>query len=298
MVRVEPFLARNRTEMSMSSITETIRPRKHHLRWLAVLLTGMALFGAVFAVLIDTGDPLYLPCLLLLGAGVVPVTLATLVSEIEPSHTLSLERLLVGAVLGGVVGAVLAGLLEYETAHALGSLPPALIGLTEESAKLVIPLLLFGWRRPGARAVDGLVLGVAVGSGFAAVETMGYAFVTLLRTGGHLEPVAQLLVLRAVGSLGGHAAWTGLACAALFGARSARNRVLGHARFLCVFLGMVALHADWDFRANGSGYLTVGGVSFVLLMTVAWWLHARPTGRTRQRADVGMDRDVTPLVAR
>jgi RsiW-degrading membrane proteinase PrsW (M82 family) len=282
----------------MSSSTEPVSTRKLHLRWLAVLLTGLALFGAVLAVLIGTGDPLYLPCLLLLGAGVVPVTFATLVSEIEPSHTLSLERLLVGAVLGGVVGAVLAGLLEFETAHALGSLPTTLVGLIEESAKLVIPMLLFGWRRPVARAVDGLVLGVAVGSGFAAVETMGYAFVTLLRAGGHLEPVAQLLVLRAVGSLGGHAAWTGLACAALFGARSARNRMLGRARFLCVFVGMVALHADWDRSANGSGYLTVGGISFILLMAVAWWLHAHPPGRSRRRADVGMDRGVTVLAAR
>lgn len=278
-----------------------VRPplrRRLHLRWLAVLLTGLALFGAVLAVLIDTGDPVYVPCLLLLGAGVVPITLATLVTEIEPSHSLSLGRLLVGAVLGGVIGAVLAGQLEFETAHTLGSLPPTVIGLIEESAKLVIPLLLFGWRQPRPRAVDGLVLGVAVGSGFAALETMGYAFVTLLGVRGHLEPVAQLLMLRAVGSLGGHAAWTGLGCAALFAVRSARNRTLGRARFLCVFVGMVALHADWDRSSNGSGYLAVGGISFVLLMGVAWWLHARPRRPSEQRADVGTDQGIAALVAR
>ncbi len=273
--------------------------RRLHLRWLGVLLTGLALSCAVLAVLLDTGDPVYIPCLLLLGAAVVPVTLATLVTEIEPSHTLSLGLLLVGAVLGGVVGAVLAGQLEFDAAHALGTMPPVLIGLIEESAKLVIPVLLLGWRwlswrplglrRPRPRAVDGLVLGVAVGSGFAALETMGYAFVTLLGVRGHLEPVAQLLMLRAVGSLGGHAAWTGLACAALFGVRGARNRTLGRARFLCVFVLVIALHAAWDGSSAGNGYLAVGGVSFILLMAAAWWLHAHPRSRTGQRHDTDVD---------
>jgi protease PrsW len=249
------------------------RPRNLRLRWLGVLITGLALFGAVLAVLLATGDPVYIPCLLLLGAGVVPVTLSTLITEIEPAHQLSLPRILTGAVLGGVVGAVLAGPLEFETTHALGSLPSPMIGLIEEAAKLVIPVLLFGWRRPLLRAVDGLVLGVAVGSGFAALETMGYAFVTLLETHGQLEPVAQLLLFRAGGSLGGHAAWTGLACAAWFGIRGASRRWLGLVRFLAVFAGVVALHAAWDSSATGHGYLRVGVVSFALLMAVAIWLH-------------------------
>jgi len=272
------------SENTMSIMTERLHttPRRPlHLRWLRVLLTGLVLFGAVLAVLLDTGNPVYVPCLLLLGAAVVPVTFSTLVTEIEPEHRLSLARILTGAVLGGVVGAVLAGQLEFETAHALGALPPVLIGLIEEAAKLVIPVLLFGWRRPRPRAVDGVVLGVAVGSGFAALETMGYAFVTLLNAGGHVEPVAQLLMLRAAGSLGGHAAWTGLACAALFAVRGARRRWWGWARFVAVFAGMVALHAQWDSSRGGHGYLTVGAISFILLMAVACWLHFFPRRNDR-----------------
>jgi protease PrsW len=261
--------------------------RSLHLGWLGVLVTGLVLFGAVLAVLLATGDPIYVPCLLLLGAGVVPVTLSTLVTEIEPAQQLSLPRILTGAVLGGVVGAVLAGQLEFETAHAFGSVSPATIGLIEEAAKLVIPVLLLGWRRPRPRAVDGLVLGVAVGSGFAALETMGYAFVTLLEARGQLEPVTQLLLVRAAGSLGGHAAWTGLACAALFGVRGARHRWLGRLRFLLVFIGVVVLHTAWDSSATGEGYLEVAVVSFALLMAVAWWLHFRARRRVQQPTAAG-----------
>jgi len=260
----------------MSAVTERLHRtpvRTLHLRWLAFLLTGTALFGAVLAVLLATGDPVYVPCLLLLGAAVVPVAFSILVIEIEPARRLSLSHIVSGAVLGGVVGAVLAGQLEFETAHTLGSLPPVMIGLIEEAAKLVIPVLLFGWLRPRLRAVDGLVLGVAVGSGFAALETMGYAFVTLLGADGHVEPVAQLLLVRAVGSLGGHAAWTGAACAAVFAVRGARSRWLGWVRFLGVFAGVVVLHAEWD-GTSGRGYLIVGGISFILLMAIAWELRS------------------------
>jgi RsiW-degrading membrane proteinase PrsW (M82 family) len=272
--------------MSTARARLQVGPRRTiHLRWLGILLTGLGLFGAVLTVLLVTGDPIYIPCLLLLGAAVVPTTLSSLIAELEPAQRLSLSRILTGAVLGGVVGAVLAGQLEFETAHTLGSVPPVMIGLIEETAKLVIPVLLFARRRPRPRAADGLVLGVAVGSGFAALETMGYAFVTLLSTGGHVEPVVHILLVRAAGSLGGHAAWTGLACAAMFAIHGARRRWLARLRFLGVFAGVVGLHAAWDRSTGDHSYLAVGAGSFLLLMAVARWLH------THQR-DVKQDEPI------
>jgi RsiW-degrading membrane proteinase PrsW (M82 family) len=274
-----------------TSIQEPARlhRRSRRLSWLWVLLTGIALFGVVLAVLLSTGNPIYIPCLLLLGAAVVPATMTTLIYGIEGWARISLARLLTGAVLGAVIGGVLAGLLEFETARALGgSLPTPMIGLIEETAKLAIPaLLLIRWR-PRPRAVEGLVLGVAVGSGFAAMETMGYGFVQLINSQGNLEPVAQLLALRGVTSLGGHAAWTGLACAALFAIAGSRRRWLGWLRFAAVFAGVVALHAIWDSSATGTGYLEVGAVSFVLLLAAAVGLHLRARAAARRAAQVSV----------
>jgi protease PrsW len=249
------------------------RTRSWPLRGIAVLVAGVALFGAVLTVLLDTGDPIYLPCLLLLGAAIMPAALTTSVTEINRSPGLSFARVVTAAVLGGVVGGVLAGQLEYDTARALGSLPYLMIGAIEESAKLAVPVLLLTRRRPSPRAVDGLVLGVAVGSGFAAMETMGYAFVALLHSGGHIQPVDSLLVLRAVGSLGGHAAWTGLACAAWYAIRGSRRRWIGWLRFLGTFVSVVCLHAEWDATAVGHGYLVVAAAGFFLLTATAWRLH-------------------------
>ncbi|MFD1507080.1 PrsW family intramembrane metalloprotease [Georgenia yuyongxinii] len=256
-----------------TSTTPASWPR---LGWLAVLVTGLVLFGAVGAVTLDTGDPIFLPCLLLLGAAIVPVTLTTFVTAVAHTH-LSLPNILTAAVLGGVLGGILAGTLEFDAARTLGWLPFAIVALIEECAKLAVPavfLAWLAWRHTRPRAVDGLVLGVAVGSAFAAVETMGYAFTVLLRTGGNLQPVDHLLALRGLGSLGGHAAWTGLACAALFAVPDARRRGLASLRFLAVLVAAICLHAGWDSAAAiGHGDLAIGLLSFTALMALTWWLH-------------------------
>lgn len=239
-------------------------------RWTGVLLTGVALYVAVLAALVATRDPVYVPSLLLIGAALVPVTFTTFVGDIGMRTTLPFSRVAAAAVLGGVVGTVLAGPLEFETARTFGSLPTAFIGLIEESAKLAVPALIIA-RRPG-RTIDGLVLGVAVGSGFAALETMGYAFVTLLGTHGDLLSVTHILLTRALAEPGGHAAWTGLATAALVAVRNSRTA----ASRCCaspVFAGVVTMHALWDASAGGNAYLVIGGVSLAALLLVTWILN-------------------------
>jgi RsiW-degrading membrane proteinase PrsW (M82 family) len=241
------------------------------LRWITVLVAGAGLYAAVLFTLRHTHDVLFVPSLLLVGAAVVPVTFTTFVSGLPHQRRLRFAQVACVAALGGVIGTVLAGSLEFEATRALGALPNLLVGLIEESAKLAVPALILIWRK--LRPLDGLVLGVAVGSGFAALETMGYSFVALVGTGGQLGPVTRLLLLRSVAAPGGHAAWTGLACAALFAIRTSDRGWFGWLRFLSVFAGVIVLHATWDSLAAGNGYLVVGGASFALLMAVTWVLH-------------------------
>jgi RsiW-degrading membrane proteinase PrsW (M82 family) len=250
-----------------------------HMRWITMLVTGSVLYAAVLTALLNTQDILYVPSLLLIGAAVVPVTFTTFVGGLPRRSELSFAQIATSAALGGVIGTVVAGSLEFETIRTLGSMPTLLIGLIEESAKLAVPVVVvLAWRRP--RPLDGLVLGVAVGSGFAALETMGYAFGELVRSGGHIGSVTQLLLMRSVLAPGGHAAWTGLACAALFAIGSSRRRWFGWARFFVVFIGVVVLHATWDSMATDNGYFVVGGASFILLMAVTWYLHRHEVARS------------------
>lgn len=269
------------------------------LRWITVLLVGSALYGAVLAALLGTQDILYVPSLLVIGAAVAPATFTTFIGGLLGRGRLSVVQIAIAAALGGVIGTVVAGTLEYETIRTLGSLPTLAIGFIEESAKLAVPAVILGWRRP--LPTDGLLLGVAVASGFAALETMGYAFAALLHSGGRLEPVTQLLTLRSVAEPGGHAAWTGLACAALFAIRGARSRWLGWLRFCLVFAGAVVLHALWDSSTADVGYLAVGGGSFALLMAATWLLHRNQTTQKKRVSSATRDHqagwDWTPATA-
>jgi RsiW-degrading membrane proteinase PrsW (M82 family) len=142
-------------------------------------------------------------------------------------------------------------------------MPTFVVGLIEESAKLLVPLallLLTGYRS----AADGLVIGVTVGMGFAVLETMGYGFVTLLLSKGNIGAVEQLLFLRGVLAPAAHLAWTGLSCAALHRAWSS-----GRPRAVLAFVGMfvlvVVLHGLWDAMSSPLAYLVLGLVSLGLL---------------------------------
>jgi protease PrsW len=263
------------------------RPRRWPLRWAAVLVTGCGLIALVLAVLVNTRNPIFVPTLILLGSAVLPATVTTMVTELGPRPELSVSRLAVAAVLGGVAGGVLAGWLEFDTARALGSLPFLMIGLLEESAKLAVAVLLFVWARPRPRAADGLVIGVAVGSGFAAMETMGYAFAALIQSHGDLLPVDQTLLARALIGLGGHAVWTGLACAAWFAMHGARRPLLAALRFCAVFAAVVCLHALWDASASagGIGYRLVGVAGVTLLAATIAGLHYRERVAGRHALD-------------
>src|SRR5687768_11098772 len=77
-----------------------------------------------------------------------------------PSWDVCMRALAVCFLWGGVLGTVVAGALEYEVARALGFLPKLLIGLIEESAKLIVPLMFYFMGRYRSEAA-GIVLGVA-----------------------------------------------------------------------------------------------------------------------------------------
>ena len=235
-------------------------------RWLQMLLSGIVLLFLVERTLIATSNPNYAPSVILLGAFLVPVTFVTYLYERLPSWDVSLPALAVCFLWGGVLGTVIAGTLEYDVARSLGFLPKLAIGLIEESAKLIVPLGFYFFGRYRSEAA-GIVLGVATAAGFAALETMGYGFVSLLQTKGNLSILDEVLLVRGLSSPAGHMSWTGLVCAVLW-----RERLkVGHAtlnwRVLGAFLTAVVLHALWDTFA-GFGSTTLVGFLGVLLLSL------------------------------
>ena len=218
-------------------------------RWLQLLLSGLVLLFLVERTLVATSDPNYVPSAILLGAFLVPLTFTTYLYERLPSWDVPLPAIAICFVWGGVLGTVVAGTLEYDVIRTIGFLPKLGIGVIEESAKMIVPLVFYFFGRYRSEAA-GIVLGVTTAAGFAALETMGYGFVSLLGSKGNLGVLDEVLLVRGLSSPAGHMSWTGLVCAVLW-----RERLkVGHAtlnwRVGGAFLTAVVLHALWDTFAS------------------------------------------------
>ncbi|MBV9921158.1 MAG: PrsW family intramembrane metalloprotease, partial [Pseudonocardia sp.] len=187
-----------------------IARRVPRLSWIVVLVVGFGLFYLLRRALIETQNPNLVPALILVGAVVVPAAFTAFVFARRLPFEASGGVLGVTAILGGVIGIVISGVLEYNTLRRLGALPMLAVGLIEETAKVLVPvvILLILLSRHRLNPVDGLLIGVASGAGFAALETMGYAFVQLISTHGSLAAVDGVLMVRGVLSPAAHMAWT------------------------------------------------------------------------------------------
>jgi RsiW-degrading membrane proteinase PrsW (M82 family) len=235
--------------------------------WLGVFVVGLILYLVVLRTLIRTQNPNFVPALILLGATVVPLAFLTFAQARTGRWQVPAWSLVVSALFGGVIGTVVAGTLEYDTLRRLGVLPMLLVAVIEEAAKLIVPLILLltlVFRHERRLPTDGLVIGVAAGMGFAALETMGYAFTALLTSQGDVGAVQETLFVRGLTAPAGHTAWTGLTAGALWAliANPTGKRVLA---FIGTYIGAVILHTCWD---------TFGGIiPFIILAIISLgWL--------------------------
>ncbi len=236
--------------------------------WLPGLAVGIGLYIAVTQALVITGNPTLVPSLLLLGTLMIPVSFVVYLDGRNPAYQLPLSVLLSCALLGGVLGAAVASVLEFETIRRLGERSAVYVGLIEEAAKLLVPIVVLILTRRRADLAGGLLVGVAVGVGFAVLETLGYGFVSVLASAGDLSDIEGTLLLRAALSPAGHGAWTGLVAAALWWAHAQRWRPRGLAAAAGTFLAVVALHTLWDATHAWFSYLLIGVFSAAALLGV------------------------------
>ncbi|MBA8792911.1 RsiW-degrading membrane proteinase PrsW (M82 family) [Friedmanniella endophytica] len=255
-------------------------PRR--LSWIAVLVAGVVAYLLVLRTMIRTENPNFLPSLILLGSIVVPATVLVFAASGGRKVLASPGLITLVAVIGGVIGTVAAGTLEYDTLVRLRTMSMIFVGLIEESVKLIMPvlvLIIVRLRKSSAVGAEaGVIIGVASGMGFATLETMGYGFTALLRSGS-VGAVEQTLLLRAILSPAGHVAWTGMAAAAIWAIPGSRRKGLAVLRAVGVFVLVVLLHAAWDGFDSDTVRLIVGLFSFVALLAV---IHRAHAGRRRR----------------
>jgi protease PrsW len=254
--------------------------------WWAVFLIGLGLWVATAAAVFLTGDPILLPTVILVGSFLVPVTAVVWYLDHDPSPALGPRRILAAFIIAGVIGVLGASLLEAALLQA-GVQSNLAVGFIEEFVKGVL-IVFVAWGIHRFMVRDGMVLGAAVGFGFAALESSGYAFVALFVVHGHQITLSFTSLLttelvRGVLAPFGHGMWTAILGGAIF-ATAARS---GHLRLSWTVFGafilVSLLHAAFDSISGIIGYVVVTIVGLVPLI----WIWRR-AGRQGQLASPGM----------
>ncbi len=237
--------------------------------WIGVLVVGVGLFELLRQTLIATQNPNLVPAVLMVGAGVVPATFVTFIMTRHLPFDVTGGMLAVVAVVGGVIGIVVAGTLEYDTLRRLPVLSVLGGAVIEETAKLLVPLAILLFTRHYRTPADGLLIGVASGAGFAVLETMGYAFVALVNHHGNLSAVDGVLAIRGALSPAGHMAWTGLTASALWLAAAESWSFGVTARAVGTYLLTIALHTAWDGIGTTTAYAVIAAIGLGTLTLYA-----------------------------
>jgi RsiW-degrading membrane proteinase PrsW (M82 family) len=220
------------------------RQRVRRRAWLRVLLSGLLLYVVGIGVLILTGNPNLFPTVVMLGNFLVPVTFVAFFYERRELSQLSMPTTALTFLYGGLLGVLAASVLEPLVIHQRGLGAAFLVGLIEEFVKILGVLVIARRNRHNAE-MDGLILGAAAGMGFAALESMGYAFTAFLGSQGSLSATVGVTLLRGVLSPVGHGVWTAILSSVLF-RESGPERFRINLKVLGAYLLVVILHGLWD----------------------------------------------------
>ena len=230
-------------------------------RWLRTLIVGAILFIVSAIVLIWSGNPNLFPTVILIGNFLVPVVFVAFLYDHQHISALSIDTVAASFGIGGVLGVLGATVIESlvvpvpsNPTQGLSLGGAFLVGLIEEGCKGLVVILLARNIRHTSQ-MDGLLLGGAVGMGFAALESTGYAFTALLISHGLISASLTSTVLRGLLAPFGHGVWTGILGAVLFRESGPRHfRITG--LVILAYLFVSVLHTIWD------------GLPFTLILTI------------------------------
>lgn len=190
----------------------------------------------------------FLPGLIIVGAFAIPLTTLIFFWEMNAPQNIAFYRIIYVVFIGGIVS-LLVALVFFDILR--NNVNPITIGIAEELAK-AITVISFVRYRKYRFILNGLLIGAAVGAGFAAFETAGYALRALLS--GDIQNLYTTILWRGLFAPGGHVAWAGLTGAAFCrvqGDRPFKLNMLFSIKFLRVFILVVLMHALWDTPITG-----------------------------------------------
>lgn len=211
-----------------------------------------------------------LPGTIILGSFMVPVAVLVFFFELNTPKNISFYNVLKIFLVGGCASLLLTlTLFSLLQDTGLEYLEAIITGVVEEVAKAGIVAYFILREKDAKYTVNGLLIGAAVGAGFAAFESAGYALRFFLLA--DYDTMMEVIFLRAMLAIGGHVVWapmSGYAMMLVKGDAPLNKKVFTQAGFWKIFWMPVAMHAIWDMPL----LTTVEAPVVQILLCVAAWI--------------------------
>ena len=277
------------TPTTTPQLGDVSREWPHPWLYSRVLLMFLTAFVFLWMCCSGFGNSNAIPGLIVVGSFAVPLATMILFFEVNAYRNISFYKVLQVFLVGGCASLVLTIILgtvfEVREMDFYGALTT---GIVEEVGKAVI-VCYFLKKMQNRTILNGLLVGAAVGAGFAAFESAGYAMKPLigffLSTGYYaahgqelnpstmLDGVYDVIFLRGFLAPGGHVAWAAISGAGLMiaarGKSKVTNALLADKKFTRLFAIPILLHMAWD-----SPLACIGSDIFLvpICLTVFVWI--------------------------
>ncbi|HAZ5621814.1 TPA: PrsW family intramembrane metalloprotease [Staphylococcus aureus] len=208
-----------------------------------------------------------IPGLIFIGALTVPLSGLFFFYESNAFKNISIFEVIIMFFIGGVFSLLSTMVLyrfvvfsdQFERFGSLTFFDAFLVGLVEETGKALI-IVYFVNKLKTNKILNGLLIGAAIGAGFAVFESAGYILNFAL---GENVPLLDIVFTRA---------WTAIGGAAIVIAKEQHGfefKDILDKRFLIFFLSAVGLHGIWDTSLTILGSDTL---KIFILIVVVWIL--------------------------
>ncbi len=217
-----------------------------------------------------------IPGLIFIGALTVPLSGLFFFYESNAFKNISIFEVIIMFFIGGVFSLLSTMVLyrfvvfsdQFERFGSLTFFDAFLVGLVEETGKALI-IVYFVNKLKTNKILNGLLIGAAIGAGFAVFESAGYILNFAL---GENVPLLDIVFTRAWTAIGGHLVWSAIVGAAIVIAKEQHGfefKDIFDKRFLIFFLSAVVLHGIWDTSLTVLGSDTL---KIFILIVIVWIL--------------------------
>jgi protease PrsW len=245
-----------------------------------------AVYVLFLASMVFFNNPKFIPGFIFMGSLAVPLAVLMLFFELNTPRNVSFYYLLTLVAMGGVISLITSS-IGYQF-NLFGWLGAPQAGIIEEVGKLAAVIIIC--RQPKHKYIlNGMLFGAAIGAGFAAFETAGYAQDTLLNglsqvgfdaqsffSAGGSNYLHNELFARAWLAPFGHVVWTAITAGALWRVKKDRpfNFQMLDSTFWKTFLIPMACHMIWDSPV-AMGAENLGPLNYAVALAlgaVSWYV--------------------------